>query len=72
MNEAVEKYFAEEFEAARQEGRAEERQAAEEKDRHRVWRMREKGFPLTEIADNLDLSLDTVKNWINSPKPATV
>ena len=54
------------------EGRAEERMVEEEKNRRRVWRMHDDGMSVSKIAENMEISLDTVQKWINGPKPAYV
>ena len=45
-------------------------QEAEKTDQHRVWKMHEKGRNPAEIAEDMELPLDTVSQWLAGPKPA--
>ena len=51
-------------------GREEERAAAEEKDKRRVRRMFAKGNSPEEIADDMELDLAVVKEWLAAPAMA--
>ena len=39
-------------------------------DQRRVWKMHEKGRNPAEIAEDMELPLDTVSQWLAGPKPA--
>ena len=54
----------------KKEGWEEQRKASEERDRRRVWKMHERGKSVSEIADDMEIGIDTVQKWINGPKPA--
>lgn len=51
-------------------GRAEERAAMEEKDKRRVRRLFAKGNSPEDIADDMELDLKTVKEWLAAPSMA--
>jgi len=65
-------YGSDQKEEGREEAWEEARKASEEKDRRRVWRMHERGKNITEIAEDMEIGIDTVRKWIDGPKPAFV
>ncbi len=62
-------YGNEKEEKGRKEAQEEDRRAFEERDRRRVWKMYKKGKSAAEIAEDMELTIETVSSWISDPKP---